>query len=444
MPTQYLRQFCLFLCLVFLAGCAAKGPAVYKGRQDIADLDNFPQDLTAYYVQADANTPILTPSEAAQALSKFRRTFYAAWGMSKPSISRKDASLMVNRKTARGWKNGTTRWTNAEWAAMRANASMASYPNVNKPGIVIRTTDLREMPTHQARFTKPTPDPREDPFDYFQYSRLPVGLPVLLCHLSKDKRWYYVETPIACGWVAAKDLAPVSEPFMAMWQAARPGAIVRENVQLGTTQRTADIGVILPMAGENTVLVPVLAASGEATIERAVLEPGCVESMPLRMTPANVARLGNQMIGQKYGWGGMFALRDCSAMTRDLMAPFGIWLPRNSQAQARTGERISLNDMSVREREATVREKGVPFASLVTMKGHVVLYVGTWKGRPVILHDIWGIRVDEPEGEDNRLILGRIVLTSMTPGRELPNLTEGKTIGDRFHTLTVLGGTPKS
>ncbi len=442
MPTRALCHVCLLLCLALLAGCAAKGPVVYQGRQDIADLSRFPQDLTAYYAGSDANRPILSPAEAAAALSKYRRTVYAAWGMSKPSVSRRDASLMVNRKTARGWKNGSRKWTNAEWARMRANANMARYPNVNKPGIVVRSTDLREMPTHEPRFTKPTPNPREDPFDYFQYSRLPIGLPVLLCQISKDRRWYYVETPIACGWVDAQDLAPVSEPFMAMWQAASPGAIVRENVQLGTTQRTADIGVILPMAGDNTVLVPVKGASGEAVITRAVLEPGCVEPMPLRMTPANVARLGNQMIGQKYGWGGMFALRDCSAMTRDLMAPFGIWLPRNSQAQARAGERISLRDMSVRERELTVRSRGVPFASLVTMKGHVVLYVGTWKGRPVILHDIWGIRVDEPEGEDDRLILGRVVLTSLTPGRELPNLTEGKTIGERFHTLTVLGGTP--
>ena len=441
MPSQLLRHVCLVLCLALLWGCAAKAPVVYKGRQSIADLENFPQDLNAY-LGTDANSPILTPAEAADALAKYRSTLYAAWSMKKPSISKRDASLMVNRKTARGWKNGSQKWKNAEWATMRKNANMASYPNMNRPGIVVRTTDLREMPTHTPRFTKPTPDPYEDPFDYFQYSRLPIGMPVLLCHISKDRRWYYVETPLACGWVDAKDLAPVSEPFMAMWKSASLGAIVRENVQLDE-RRTADIGVILPLAGNDMVLVPVKGTNGEAAIRQAVLAPGSVEPMPLRMTPANVARLGNQMIGQKYGWGGMFGLRDCSAMTRDLMAPFGIWLPRNSQAQARAGERISLQGMNARQKEVTVREKGVPFASLVTMKGHVVLYVGAYRGRPVILHDIWGVRVDEPAGEDNRLILGRVVLTSMTPGRELPTLTGGQTIVERFHTLTVLGGTPR-
>ena len=441
MAQPYTRLACLVLCLV-LAGCAGRPaqPPVYTGRCDIADLRLFPQDLTAY-VKKDAASPILSPAEQSAALEKFRSTLFGAWHMKKPSISRRDASLMLNRK-ARGWKNGSVRWQDREWKAMRSNARMQTYPNINRPGIVVTSTDLREMPTHLPRFTEPTPDPEENPFDYFQYSRLPIGMPVLLCHISKDRRWYYVETPLACGWVDAKDLAPVSEPFMAMWKSTKPGAIVRENVQLGAGQ-TADIGVVLPMPGSDTVLVPVKGANGEATFARVQLVPGSVEPMPLRMTPANVARLGNQMIGQKYGWGGMFGLRDCSAMTRDLMAPFGIWLPRNSQAQARAGERISLQGMNARQKEVTVREKGVPFASLVTMKGHVVLYVGAYRGRPVILHDIWGVRVDEPAGEDNRLILGRVVLTSMTPGKELPTLTDGQTIVERFHTLTVLGGTPR-
>ncbi len=442
MAQSYTRLACLVLCLV-LAGCAGKPaqPPVYTGRCEIADLRLFPQDLTAY-VKKDASSPILSPAEQNAALEEFRSTLFGAWHMKKPSISRRDASLMLNRK-ARGWKNGSVRWQDREWKAMRSNARMQTYPNINRPGIVVTSTDLREMPTHLPRFTEPTPDPQENPFDYFQYSRLPVGLPVLLCHRTADKRWYYVETSIACGWVDARDVAPVTETFMESWEASPLAAIVQEHTVLGATGRVADIGVILPAAGVNAVMVPVKDKSGLAVAMRANVVPGSVEAMPLPMTEGNVARLGNAMVGQKYGWGGMLDLRDCSAMTRDLMAPFGIWLPRNSQAQARAGERISLRNMSVREREATIVRQGVPFASLVTLKGHVVLYVGTYKGRPVILHDLWGIRVDEPAGEDNRLIVGKVIVSSLTPGKELPNLTNNTTIGDRFHTLTVLGGTPR-
>ncbi len=442
MPLSRLpRLFLLLLCAALLAACARpSGPPVYKGRTEIADLRNFPQDLTSY-LGRDREKPILSASEAQAALDRYRRSYFMSWHMAKPSVSRKEASLMLQRR-ARGWKNGSVRWQDHEWAAMRANADMAAWPNINLPGVVIRATDLREMPTHLPRFDKPAPDPREYPFDYFQYTRLPVGFPVLLCHVSADNRWYYVETSLASGWVDAEDLALAGAPFMAAWESASWAAIVREKTVLGDTGETADIGTVLPRAGQDAVMVPVRMDDGQAGMVRADLAQGSCEAMPLAMTPAAVARLGNAVMGQHYGWGGTLGLRDCSALTRDLMTPFGIWLPRNSQSQAKAGDRVSLGGMTAGQREATVLAQGVPFASLLTLKGHVVLYVGPWKGRPAILHDFWGIRVDEPPGEDNRLILGRVVVTSLTPGQELPTLHNRSTIGDRFHSLTVLGGRP--
>lgn len=67
------------------------------------------------------------------------------------------------------------------------------------------------------------------------------------------------------------------------------------------------------------------------------------------------------MMGQHYGWGGMFGLRDCSAMTRDLLAPFGIWLPRNSVAQARTGSVLPLEGMSTAEKKPPYCVTASPF-----------------------------------------------------------------------------------
>lgn len=435
------RLLALLLCLALLTACGArqKTPPVYRGPQSIQDLTRYPQDLTAY-LKKDQNTPILTMAEQAEHLQKWRASFFSGWHMKKPSVPKKDVDMLLKRK-ARGWKDGSTKWTDKEWQAMRANANMATWPSVNQPGITLRNTDLREMPTHKARFTKPTPVPADDPFDYFQYSSLPVGTPVLLCHMSSNGRWYYVETPLASGWVDARDLAPVSASFISMWESADLAAVVMEHTALGETGLEASIGTVLPYAGQNIVMIPVKGHDGEATMQMASVLDGSVKSMPMTMTPAAVARLGNAMIGQKYGWGGMLGLRDCSSLTRDLMTPFGVFLPRNSQAQARRGERYSLQEMtSARAREHEVISHGVPFFSLVTLKGHVTLYVGTYRGRAVILHDLWGIRVDEPAGEDNRLIIGKVVLTSMMPGLELPNLHNKTTIGDRFHTLTVLGG----
>ncbi len=438
MRPSRLMGLALCLCLCLAAACAPKQPPVYRGPQEIRDLARFPQDLTRL-LGSDRDRPILGADEADAALAAWNARFFCSWHMSKPSIAKKDVDLMLRRK-GRGWKNGTEKWTTQEWQAMRANAQLSSWPNVNRPGITVRSADLREMPTSVPRFTEPTAVAADNPFDYFQYSALPVGMPVLLCQKSADGRWYYVETPLASGWVRARDLAETGADFMRAWEGAAKMAVVQENVDLGGGEK-AGIGVVLPAAGVSAVMVPVKDGSGMARMEAREVLQGGVEFFPLAMTPAGVARLGNLMMGQRYGWGGMLGLRDCSAMTRDLMTPFGVWLPRNSQAQARAGERVSLKELpSAAARERMVLDRGVPFASLDPPTGPVTRDVGRWMGRPAILPARWGIRVDEPEGEDNRLIIGRVVVTSMTPGSELPTLTNKSTIGDRFHTLTILGG----
>ena len=86
------------------------------------------------------------------------------------------------------------------------------------------------------------------------------------------------------------------------------------------------------------VLVPVKNGS-RATVVTLTLAHEDAAIKPLPMTPAQVALIGNVMMGQRYGWGGMFGDRDCSALTRELLTPFGIWLPRNSLSQARSGRR---------------------------------------------------------------------------------------------------------
>ena len=429
-----LHLLCLVLAIALLASCSGKKQArpVPTASGEIADLREFPQDLNRY--ASGSRKPLMSPSTQASQASRWQSLFFGPWRMEKPSVGKKEASTLLNAK-ARGWKDGQRRWTEEEWAAMRSNANMASWPNACQPGITLRAANLREMPTATPRFVHPTPDARKDPFDYFQYSLLPMGMPVYICHRSLDGRWLFVETPLVSGWMQSADIAPVGADFVAQWKGARLGCITKEHTSL--LGESAGIGTVLPLPSAGTVYMPVRGANGTA----AVRSVSCadVSPWPIVMTPASVAALGNQLIGQPYGWGGMLGLRDCPAMTRDLMTPYGIWLPRNSRAQARTGYPISLAGMSVAEKEATIMRSGVPFASLVGMNGHIMLYVGTGNNRPAILHDYWGVHVDEPKGEDQRLVIGRVVVTSITPGRELPDLHDGRTIGDRMHTVTILG-----
>ena len=206
-----------------LAACGGKQipprdgiPSPHLGT--IRDMRTFPQDLTVFARQAGADTPLLDSQAQAEQDARFNRIFFGPWDMHKTSIRKREVEIYFRK--ARGYKYGDVRWTQDEWDAMRANARLKGFPNAAMHGITVRNADLREMPSHTPRFSEPTPDPRTNPFDYFQYSLLPVGTPVFIAHTSRDGHWYYVGTPVAAGWVDASDVGLVDDAFEAERQFA--------------------------------------------------------------------------------------------------------------------------------------------------------------------------------------------------------------------------------
>lgn len=444
----------LLFSLLWLAGCGGKQMPTREGdlprwMGTVADQRQFPQDLNVYAKAVGPDKPLLDAAEQAAQDARFNRIFFGPWEMRKTSMRKRDVAAIFHK--ARGFRHGSVRWTQGEWDRLGRNANLRAFPSRGQAAITLRNTDLREMPTHESRFAEPAPDPKANPFDYFQYSLLPPGTPLLIAHTSRDGRWHFVECPVAGGWVDAQDVAPVDESFEQAYRTGRYAALLRDKVRLPGTGRNrgdsqANIGTILPLAGENAdgglrVLVPVRSPGGMAQIAEIELAAGDARPKPLPLTPGNVARVGNVMMGQRYGWGGMFGERDCSALTRELFTPFGLWLPRNSGAQARVGVVQSLEGLSFKEKESVILRSGVPFLSLVGMRGHIVLYVGRYKDRPAIFHNVWGVRTIEEGNDDARFVIGRAVVTSITPGAELKNLYRATTFADRLRTLSTLSGT---
>lgn len=438
----------LLLSLVQLTACGGKPVPTREGESPqwmgtINDIRTFPQDLMPFARQAGNDTPLLSAEEQAEQDARFNRIFFGPWQMKKATVSRRNASVIFRK--ARGYKHDDVRWTQAEWDGIARNARMKTYPNTRARAITIRNTDLREMPTHTPRFSEPTPDQRANPFDYFQYSLLPVGTPLFITHTSGDGQWHFIECPVAAGWVDASDVALVDDAFISAYQNGSYAAIVRDKVMLpGSQCGQVNIGTVLPLAptpagqpGMVNLLVPVKKGSRAALVTSTVSIADAVRK-PLPLTPAAVAQIGNVMMGQRYGWGGMFGDRDCSALTRELFTPFGIWLGRNSTGQGRSGLVQPLEGLSTTEKEKLILQQGVPFLSLVWMRGHIMLYVGEWKGRPAIFHNVWGVRVINGDDDNDRFVIGRAVVTSITPGAELRNLYRTTTFADRLRSLTTL------
>lgn len=185
-----------------------------------------------------------------------------------------------------------------------------------------------------------------------------------------------------------------------------------------------------------TVNIPYRNLSGNAIATTITLPAGSAAQVPVGLTSKNIADLARQLFGQPYAWGGMDAKRDCSLMLHDLLTPFGIWLPRNSVKQIHTWRFHSIKGLTGDEKERRIIAAGLPFATLIWRPGHIGLYVGQKNGRALMFHDFWGVKTNT-NGIEGRALAGRIGLTTLRYGEEMPNAVSGAFLDavEAFSTL---------
>jgi hypothetical protein len=171
-----------------------------------------------------------------------------------------------------------------------------------------------------------------------------------------------------------------------------------------------------------TLLVAEPDNDGRACLTRAVVTKETATAKPLKLTNVNIAKLANELINEPYGWGGLYQNRDCSSLTKDIFAPFGIWLPRNSIDQAKEGGTfIEFQDLSPEEKESMILKQGIPYLTLLWRRGHIMLYIGNYQGKPLIFHNIWGVRTKDLLGRVGQRIVGHAAITTLNPGMEFRN-----------------------
>jgi hypothetical protein len=447
-----LRALALCLCLVAV-GCSTRNlpedaaprfhPRLAHMR-DAGDVRRFPQDLRVFAEQEGEEKRLLPPEEQERQAARFERVFFGPWRRPPPSLPAEEPAARFG-KGPKGFDENARPWTRRDWEDMRANANLAAYPSVSLPGITLRRTLMRELPTMRARMSGPRPAGPDNPFDMFQYSALPLGTPLHIAHASADGNWYFALTPIASGWIPAADAAPADGAFTAEWRRGSYAAVIRDDVPVRVGRASSGsvhVGDIFPLRARRSksleALVPVRDARGWAAPAPVEFSRAQAGVWPLPLIPAWLAAVGNQMMGQPYGWGGMYEGRDCSAAVRDLFAPFGIWLPRNSAAQGAVGRRISLEGTDPEGKEDLIARAAPPFMSLLWMRGHIMLYLGRYGNENAVFHNVWGLRVSENGDADGRHVIGRGVVTSLRLGAELPGLKDGTRLIDRLRSIAVL------
>ncbi len=395
----------------------------------IPDIRNLKQDHTAY-LQAVRTDADLVPLEEQLRLDRhYNERYFSPWHRSSPRYSREDVEEEFREGFGKAGFGENRRLHDAVWVRrVYSNAQLESYPNSGRRAITIVHVHMRTVPTLKPNFRSCGPVACDYPFDRFQQTLVAANTPLWVSHVSADGAWLLAETGYTYGWIPARDAAWVDEAFVTRWEAGRYVTVLHDETPLysvdGRFLFKAHLGMMFPeegpIGGPHLVLAAVADENGRAVIRQVVLPEAEAAVKPLPLTRRNMARMANVLIGQPYGWGGMYENRDCSATVRDLFAPFGIWLPRNSKDQARDGGRwVDLSRLSPPEKERVIRKDGVPYLTLLYLKGHIMLYMGVHDDSVLVFHNFWSVRMKGKAGLKRKRIVGQAAITTLRPGGDL-------------------------
>lgn len=410
-------------------------PADYE----IADVRNLPQHFAAGLPFSAERAPDAACLQSF--LTEFLRNYYAPWTGGAPLSDIPRSVTTMREHAQRDWYGeNRRRIPGKDREQILANCDLERFPSLRQAAVALVPTSLRVLPTWRPFLEKAD----DFPFDKLQNAGLKLNEPVRVLHLSRDGLWAFAETADANGWVPLRDIAFIDDD-MAIRRAGKPLlVVVKDSVTLragdGLAAQAARFGTLLPIIGEDKdgFLVSVAAASGgrEAREVFARLPRDAARRFPLELGGGNIAMVGNELIGIPYGWGELYQGRDCSALLRDFFAPFGIRLPRGSWNQITSGRRLFFTGLTPAEKERFIRENGVPFLTLLHLNGHILLYVGSVNDRPLAFHAMWGVNVRRGDGSKFKHVVGKSVISTLTPGAELP-LANGSLL-EKLGSMLVL------
>jgi hypothetical protein len=396
--------------------------------ETIRDIGDLKQDNLFYVDKTASDRGFLTGDDQKKMDANYDSMFFSPWHRAKAFYSRETVEAGFKKyRNNLGYGENRRKHDMSWMRGLTVNAHLENYPNACFAAITIDNCDLRVLPTHKPRFYDADTD-RGFPFDSLQESSVAANTPVFISHMTKDKAWVLAETPYAVGWISARNIARVDGNFIKAWEMGRYAVIIKDKIPIydeeGRFLFNVPLGSVFPKFGEDTenikLLVAVADQNGKAFMKYAIVSKEATALKPLRLTSSNIAKIANELMNESYGWGGLYQNRDCSAMIKDLFAPFGLWLPRHSADQAKEGGTfIDLQKLSSKEKELMILKQGIPYLTLVWRRGHIMLYIGSHQGSILVFHNFWGVRTKDFLGRETRKIVGHAAITTLHPGIEL-------------------------
>lgn len=433
------------LITLFIILCCTESYAMEVPIYDFS-LAPYSQTISDYLPPSDSDytTPLLTADYQKNQVKQFYNHYYSSdekalspWSQSLvnsvlPSLQNTEEKILNDfsnqNKPAKAihygenFKKHDEAWLEKIKQNIPLDALSSVVFNTENRAIAVNNTMARALPDLAPDFFHASLPGEGFPFDNLQESAIWSGTPLYVLSTSNDKAWSLVLTPDAYyAWVKSSDIAYASNTFIHQWQsAAKKGmvAMTKTEVSIVDTQQrfqlTSYIGAVFPLAerqGQNTsIFIPVKNSMNQAIIRTGLIDSKAGSIMPLIASKKNLSNIIQQLHNRPYGWGGAFFFNDCSQEMKSLFAPFGIWLPRNSGAQAKLNATLDLSGNSVDERIHILKSQGHALMTLIYIRGHVMLYVGQKANHqdsvPMTYQNVWGLRNTD---EDRRYVIGQSV-----------------------------------
>ena len=291
-----------------------------------------------------------------------------------------------------------------------------------KWGAASRPTSVRAMPTD----VKMLEEKGDIEFDQLQYTLIKIWTPVAILHTSKDGQWYYVQAPYVRGWVKSKHIAvfPNRKSLQEKAKTEKFVVVTGESVsvcfdaQCKDIYQNASMGTVIPLVQKNDsnylVEMPLRSSDGSARLKQYYIRGDSDVHIGFpAFTQRNIIKQAFKLLGQRYGWGGMYYGRDCSGFVHDVFLSMGVDLPRDSDQQAIAGTQLGhFEPFEQAGQKAATLRIATPGIALLKMPMHMMIYLGEVDGRFFIIHSTWAERISMTSDEKNRI--NQVVVSDMS------------------------------
>lgn len=418
----------LFLIILFFGGCATKEAILDS------NIDDLSLSQRAVMYISD-NKEIATSNFSLKLREEYLDKYFSVWNKDFVPPSKEDVFWGLSSK--RGFGESKRYHSDGFLDELRLNADVDSYPSKNDYAIMVKTANVRVLPTIKPRFSK------QDgyPFDRWQNSLIFAWTPIRILHEDKTKEWLLVQSAFVSGWVKFDEVAKISKKDMNNLMHTRDFVVpIKDRIPLYHKDKfvvNARIGMLFQKI-DNKIYGYYRNNEGLAIKIPLSFDTNLFSKFPLAFTQSNIANLADSLNLENYGWGGMYENRDCSAFIRDVLMNVGIFLPRNSLAQVNAAKSspystyITLpkdND----EKIEIIKKRALPFRTIFWLKGHIMLYIGEYNNQPIVMHDVWA--VNSSKGLN---ILGGISITTLIPGNEQNGINPPPSLLDRIEAMNII------